>query len=94
MSPARARILVFGLAVGVAMLGTVTGAHQWGVTHVDHYTGTTGWSPDCIACHVYARGGTLLDRIEKPVYLSPCLLQSVPMAPPSMPPQRTPVFCS
>ncbi|MEE9218885.1 MAG: hypothetical protein V3U98_07435 [Acidobacteriota bacterium] len=69
----RRRIVWAGAwaVLGALLAGGGVLAHRWTRTHVEHYTGDTPRTANCIACHVYARGGTPLDRILKPRYRSP-----------------------
>jgi len=60
-----------GLMLGAVFLGAGAGAHHWSVAHVEHYTGDAARTTNCVACHVSARGGTILDRALRPRYRSP-----------------------
>ncbi len=63
---------------GLALLASGLGAHRWARAHVEQITGAPPRTADCVACHVSARGGTVLDRILKPRYKTP---QDLAMSP-------------
>lgn len=57
------------LAVIVALTGFM---YRFSLQHVIHYTGDTSRTErKCLTCHLYANGGTFLDRILQPHYLTP-----------------------
>ena len=59
------------LVAGITLVAAGVGAHRWAEAHVVHYTGATNIPPNCVACHVSARGGTFLDRVLRPHYRTP-----------------------
>lgn len=76
---AAARAAAMGATMlGAAMLVSGLGAHRWARAHVDYVTGGAERSPGCVACHVSARGGTLLDRVLAPRYKTPVDLAIAP----------------
>lgn len=68
----RRRNILYAGGIGCLILavGSLL-AHRWSWAHVDHYTGDTPRTANCLSCHVYAKGGTPLDRILRPRYRSP-----------------------
>lgn len=60
-------------AISLVIVSTAAGltGHRWAISHVRHYTGTEPKTLNCITCHVYARGGSPLDRVLRPRYYSP-----------------------
>ena len=60
-----------GATLCALLLGSGLGAHRWAQAHVAHYTGDAPRSTGCGSCHFAASGGTVMDRLTHPRYLSP-----------------------
>ena len=71
--PARVTWPRAGSLVLLAALAAGAGLplHRQAREHVRYYTGDEPRTLDCLSCHVYARGGTLRDRLLRPRYRSP-----------------------
>lgn len=71
--PVRGKGFIVAAASVVALgfVGAGIGAHRWSAAHVEHYTGDPVRTAGCTACHFAAKGGTVMDRIIKPRYVSP-----------------------
>lgn len=69
----RSRALWTGAAVSLVALFTAAGlaGHRWALTHVRYYTGAEPKVLNCATCHLYARGGSPLDRVLRPRYYTP-----------------------
>lgn len=67
----RASWIRAALAAGVVLAGAALTTHRAAMAHVRHYTGAEPRTMNCVACHVYAHGGTLLDRVLRPRYVTP-----------------------
>jgi DNA-binding beta-propeller fold protein YncE len=59
------------IVMAILIAGTGAGFHRWARTHVEHYTGDTSFSGNCVPCHFSASRGTLLDRALNPRYKTP-----------------------
>jgi YVTN family beta-propeller protein len=71
MKAIRLLIQPFSAFVVAGLVGVTALAHLAARDHVAYYTGDTPGTSSCVSCHFDARGGTVLDRILKPRYLSP-----------------------
>jgi YVTN family beta-propeller protein len=67
----KAFITAGASVVALALVAAGIGAHRWSATHVEYYTGDPARRASCVACHFSARGGTVMDRIVKPRYVTP-----------------------
>jgi YVTN family beta-propeller protein len=63
---------------GVAGLACLVFLGLASYRHVRYYTGDTPRTYSCYSCHVDGNGGSLLEWVERPTYLSPLMLEVSP----------------
>ena len=59
-----------GVVCVIALLFFSVG-HRWAIEHVRYYTGTEPKTFNCLPCHVYAKGGSIVNRLAPPRYITP-----------------------
>ncbi|MFZ0429231.1 MAG: hypothetical protein WAO20_14015, partial [Acidobacteriota bacterium] len=74
MKPMHRALFLGGVAASVSLAFGGLAAYR----HVRYYTGDTPRTYDCYSCHVDGNGGGPFDRLARPDYLSPLMLEVAP----------------